>query len=110
MSVDDPKNTDTEDLPQPTPEKPSVKTRWRYFTRRHAILAGLLIAAVAIALIVVAFLLYRFGFVDRYIANQIKQTFANYGIRAEIREFHADVPPRTVTMSGVELYDAATGA
>ena len=60
-------------------------------------------------LIVLAFFLYRLGYVDRYIANQIKRTFSNYGIRAEIREFHADIPPRTVTMSGVELYDAATG-
>jgi len=108
MSVDDPKNTDNSH--PPAPEKPSVKTRWRYFTRRHAILAGLIIAAGALVLIVLAFFLYRLGFVDRYIANQIKQTFANYGIRAEIREFHADVPPQTVTMSGVELYDAQTGA
>src|SRR5687768_16261848 len=110
MSVDDPKNTDNSHPPRSAPEKPSVKTRWRYFTRRHAILAGLIIAAGALALIVLAFFLYRLGFVDRYIANQIKQTFANYGIRAEIREFHADVPPQTVTMSGVELYDAQTGA
>src|SRR5687768_375270 len=110
MSVDDPKNTDNSHPPRSAPEKPSVKTRWRYFTRRHAILAGLIIAAGALALIVLAFFLYRLGFVDRYIANQIKQTFANYGIRAEIREFHADVPPQTVTMSGVELFDAETGA
>jgi translocation and assembly module TamB len=111
MSVDDPKNTDnSQDPSQPTPEKPSVKKRWRYFTRRHAILAGLIVAGGALALIVLALFLYRLGFVDRYIANQIKQSFANYGIRAEIREFHADIPPQTVTMSGVELYDAQTGA
>ena len=110
MSAEDPKNADNrQDLPQPEPAKPSVARRWRYFTRRHAILAGLLVAAVAFVLIVLAFFLYRLGYVDRYIANQIKRTFSNYGIRAEIREFHADIPPRTVTMSGVELYDAATG-
>src|SRR5689334_16826954 len=100
MSVDDPKNTDNR--PQPTPEKPSVAKRWRYFSRRHAILAGLIIAAVVVLFVVLAFFLYRFGFVDRYIASQIKQTFANYGIRAEIAEFHAGLPPQTVTMSGVE--------
>lgn len=110
MSVDDPKNTDNrEDLPQPTPEKPSVTKRWRYFSRRHAILAGVLIAAGVVVLVVLAFFLYRLGFVDRYIAGQIKQTFANYGIRAEIAEFHAELPPQTVKMSGVELYDAQTG-
>jgi translocation and assembly module TamB len=110
MSAEDPNNTDSrQDLPQPEPEKPSVARRWRYFSRRHAILAGLIIAVVVIFVILLAFFLYRLGYVDRYIANQIKQTFANYGIRAEIREFHADVPPQTVKMSGVELYDAGTG-
>ncbi|HEU4435469.1 MAG TPA: translocation/assembly module TamB domain-containing protein [Pyrinomonadaceae bacterium] len=110
MSADDPNNTDSrQDLPPPEPEKPSVVRRWRYFSRRHAIIAGLIIAAVVIFGVLLAFFLYRLGYVDRYIANQIKQTFANYGIRAEIREFHADVPPQTVKMSGVELYDAATG-
>src|SRR5262245_1422648 len=110
MSADDPNNTDSrQDLPQPEPEKPSVARRWRYFSRRHAILAGLIIAAVVIFVVLLAFFLYRLGYVDRYIANQIKQTFANYGIRAEIREFHATIPPHTVKMSGVELFDATTG-
>ena len=63
----------------------------------------------AFALILLGLFLYRLGFVDRYVAGQIKQTFANYGIRAEIREFHAEFPPNTVEMSGVELYDATTG-
>src|SRR5688572_32152323 len=108
MSVDKPENTNPND-PEPPREKPSVARRVRYFTRRHAILAGLIIAAVVIVVIVLTFFLYRLGYVDRYIANQIKRTFANYGIRAEIREFHADVPPQTVKMSGVELFDAETG-
>ena len=109
MSVDDP-NRPT-DLPErPESPKPSVTKRWRYFTRRHAILAGLIIGVGVAVLIVLAFFLYRLGFVDRYVAGQIKRTFANYGIRAEIREFHADLPPNTVEMNGVELYDAETGA
>jgi hypothetical protein len=109
MSVDDP-NRPT-DLPErPEPPKPSVTTRWRYFTRRHAILAGFIIGGGALLLILLAFFLYRLGFVDRYVAGQIKRTFANYGIRAEIKEFHADLPPNTVEMNGVELYDAETGA
>ncbi|HKS11218.1 MAG TPA: translocation/assembly module TamB domain-containing protein [Pyrinomonadaceae bacterium] len=109
MSVDDP-NRPT-DLPErPKPPKASVRKRWRYFTRRHAILAGFIIGITAFAVLLLVFVLYRFGFVDNYIAGQIKQTFANYGIRAEIREFHADLPPSTVEMNGVELYDAQTGA
>src|SRR5688500_9717349 len=110
MIAEDPNNTDNrQDLPQSESEKPSVARRWRYFSRRHAILAGLIVAAVVVFVILLAFFLYRLGYVDRYIANQIKRTFSNYGIRAEIREFHADIPPQTVKMSGVELYDAATG-
>ena len=109
MSVDDP-NRPT-DLPErPEPPKPSMRKRWRYFTRRHAILAGFIIGIAVFAVLLLAFFLYRFGFVDSYIAGQIKQTFANYGIRAEIREFHADLPPNTVEMNGVELYDSQTGA
>jgi translocation and assembly module TamB len=109
MSVDDPNRP--ADLPErPGPPKPSVAKRWRYFTRRHAILAGFIIGGGAVLLILLAFFLYRLGFVDRYVAGQIKRTFANYGIRAEIREFHADLPPNTVEMNGVELYDAETGA
>jgi len=108
MSVDDPNRPP--DLPErPESPKPSVRTRWRYFTRRHAILAGFIIGGGAVLLIVVAFLLYRLGFVDRYVAGQIQRTFANYGIRAEIKEFHADLPPNTVEMNGVELYDSQTG-
>lgn len=108
MSVDDPNRPP--DLPErPDPPKPSVAKRWRYFTRRHAILAGFIIGIAAFVVVVLAFFLYRLGYVDRYIAGQIKQTFANYGIRAEIREFHAALPPNKVEMNGVELYDSQTG-
>jgi translocation and assembly module TamB len=108
MSVDDPNRPP--DLPErPEPPKPSVRKRWRYFSRRHAILAGFILGGGAIVLILLALFLYRLGYVDRYVAGQIKQTFANYGIRAEIKEFHATFPPNTVEMNGVELYDSQTG-
>src|SRR5262245_53531931 len=90
-------------------QKPPISKRWRYFTRRHAILAGMIVGGGALVLILLTFFLVRLGFVDRYVAGQIKNTFANYGIRAEIAEFHATFfPPRTVEMSGIELYDAQT--
>jgi translocation and assembly module TamB len=94
----------------PPTNKETLSRRWRYFTRRHAILAGLVLGVGAVALILIVFLLFRLGLVDRYVANQIKNTFANYGIRAEIRDFHAEFPPNTVEMVGVELYDAQTGS
>jgi translocation and assembly module TamB len=62
-----------------------------------------------IALILVALVAYRLGFVDRYIAGQVKNTLANYGIRAEIKNFHTSLTPQTVEMLGVDLYDAKTG-
>jgi translocation and assembly module TamB len=109
MSVDDPKEPEAPSE-QPQPKKKTIRRRWRYFTRRHAFLAGLLIGGGILILVVAVLFLYRFGYVDRYVAGQIKNTFANYGIRAEIKEFHAAFPPQTVEMNGVELYDSLTGA
>src|SRR5205085_5177940 len=80
-----------------------------YFTRRHAFLAAMIVGMGALAVVLLVLFLYRLGFVDRYLVGQIKQTFSNYGIRAEIKDFHATFPPRTVDMAGVELYDAQTG-
>src|SRR5690349_13374615 len=90
-------------------EKPPIRKRWRYFTRRHAFLAAMIVGVGALAVVLLVLFLYRLGFVDRYLVGQIKETFSNYGIRAEIKDSHATFPPQTVDMSGVELYDAQTG-
>ena len=90
--------------------QPTVTRRWRRFTRRHAYIATAIVGVGALVLILLVLFLFRLGYVDRYVANQIKRSFANYGIRAEIRDFHATFPPQTVEMDGVELYDSATGA
>ena len=81
----------------------------RRFTRRHAVISGIIIAALVIALVLVGLLAYRLGYVDRYVAGQIKSTLANYGIRAEIKEFHTSISPQTVELVGLELYDAQSG-
>ncbi len=83
--------------------------RRRYLNRRNLVIATIAGAIGIVALILLVFLSYRLGYVDRYVAGQIKETFAKYGIRAEIKEFHAAFPPQTVEMSGLELYDAQTG-
>ena len=109
MSVDDPKAP--EDRQTGTaPHEPTIRRRWRYFSRRHAFLAGLIIGVGILALLLLAFLLYRFGYVDRYVAGQITDTFSKYGIKATIKEFHSSLPPRTVEMSGIELFDEVSGA
>lgn len=101
-----PSAADSERAPAPTPRE-SRRRRW--ITRRNAIIATIVIAVGFIVFLFLAVLTYRLGYVDRYIAGQIKSTFANYGIRAEIRDFHTAISPRTVEMRDVQLYDAQTG-
>src|SRR5882672_9195899 len=93
--------------PEPTPGPPLRGLR--RFTRRHAVISGIIIAAGVILLILIGLLAYRLGYVDRYVAGQIKSTLANYGIRAEIKEFHTSISPQTVELVGLELYDAQSG-
>jgi translocation and assembly module TamB len=83
--------------------------RRRFLNRRNFFIAFVAAAIGIAALILLILILYRFGVVDRYVAGQIKDTFAKYGIRAEIKDFHAGFPPQTVEMLGVELYDAQSG-
>src|ERR1051326_7384806 len=98
--------------PEPAAQKsgasPSRRKR-RVVTRRNAIIVGIAVAVGAIALVLIALLSYRLGYVDAYIAGQVKDTLAKYGIRADIREFHTAITPQTVEMLGVDLYDAKTG-
>src|SRR6266542_6297032 len=83
--------------------------RRRFLNRRNLLLATTFAAIGVAALILLIVIVYRLGYVDLYVVGQIKDTFANYGIRAEIKEFHAGFPPQTVVMSGLELYDSQTG-
>ncbi|MGI8735192.1 MAG: translocation/assembly module TamB domain-containing protein [Pyrinomonadaceae bacterium] len=90
------------------PHTPQGRRR-RYLTKRNALIATVAASIGVVALILLAVLLYRLGYVDNYVAGQIKGTFANYGIRAEIREFHTAFTPQTVEMLGLELFDSQTG-
>lgn len=92
---------------KPTPT--ATVRRRRFINRRNAILVAIGLTCAAIALVLVGLLAFRLGFVDRYIAGQVKDTLAKYGVRAEIRNFHTAWSPQTVEMLGVELYDAKTG-
>ena len=83
--------------------------RRRFLNRRNLVLAMIAAAVGIVALTLLVVIVYRLGFVDRYVAGQIKDTFAKYGIRAEIKDFHAGFPPQTVEMLGLELYDSQTG-
>src|SRR5438874_2637856 len=89
--------------------EPRAPRRRRVFTRRNAIISGIAIGVAAVALVLVVLLVVRLGYIDRYIAGQVKETLATYGIRAEIKTFHTAISPQTVEMLGVELYDAKSG-
>ncbi len=83
--------------------------RRRYLPRRNALIATIAASIGIVALILLLLLVYRLGYVDRYVAGQIINTFSRYGIRAEIKDFHATFPPRTVEMLNIELFDSMTG-
>src|SRR2546426_786930 len=95
----------------PTTSRPptAARRRRRFITRRNAIISGIGLVAALIALIFLGLLAYRLGYVDHYVAGQIKNTLATYGVRAEIRNFHTSFSPQTVEMLGVELFDSKTG-
>lgn len=96
------------DADQSAPRTPQGWRR-KYVTRRNAAIAAAAIVVIAGALILIAFMLYRMGYVDRYVASQIKDTLATYGIHADIKDFHLAFSPRTVELKGIELSDAQTG-
>ena len=72
------------DADRPEPITPQGQRR-RWLTRRNAFIATLAIGVGLVALILIAVIAYRLGYVDRYVANQIKNTLAQYGVRAEIK-------------------------
>jgi translocation and assembly module TamB len=96
------------DADRPEPVTPQGRRR-RYLTRRNAFIATIALAVGLVALVLIAIIAYRLGYVDRYIARQIKDTFAEYGIRAEIKGFQTKLGPRTAEFTGIVLYDAQTG-
>ena len=96
------------DADRPEPVTPQGKRR-RFLTRRNALIATLAIAASLVLLLLAVIIAYRLGYIDRYIANQIKTTLAQYGIRADIKTFETKFGPRTVEMRDIELYDQVSG-
>jgi translocation and assembly module TamB len=96
--------------PTPSPTPPRRRRGWRRaVNRRNAAITAVVAVVAAALLVIVALLLYRTGQVDRVIAEQIKRTLAEYGVRAEIGGFRTKFGPRSAEVTGVELYDQQTG-
>src|SRR5215212_2658622 len=96
------------DADRPEPKTPQGRRR-RFLTRRNALFATLGVAVLVVLVVLAALIAYRLGYIDRYIANQIKGTLAEYGIRAEIKFFETRFGPRTVELREIELYDEKSG-
>jgi translocation and assembly module TamB len=96
------------DARRPHPITPQGRRR-RYLNRRNAFIATIAAGTGLIALILLLILVYRLGYVDLYVGNQVKDTFSKYGIRAEIKDFHTTFPPQTVEMLNLEFYDTQSG-
>src|SRR5882724_8940577 len=109
MPVDNHRDNPGEDKRAAAQPAARARARRRFVTRRNAVIATIGLVCAVVALVFVGLILYRLGYVDRYIAGQIKNTLSNYGIRAEIRDFHTSLTPQTVELLGLELYDAKTG-
>jgi autotransporter translocation and assembly factor TamB len=87
------------------------RARWRRIVnRRNAMWTGIVAVVAVVALLLVFFVLYRSGQIDRIIARQIIDTLAKYNIRAEVGSFQTTLGPRTVELRDLKLYNAATGA
>src|ERR1700726_1860247 len=93
-----------QDKPDPAPAgappptsagPPRNRSRRRLISRRNAVISGIGLALALLALMLVSLIAYRLGFVDRYVAAQITDTLAQYGIRAEIKSFHTSLSPQT---------------
>jgi translocation and assembly module TamB len=96
------------DADRPEPVTPQGKRR-RFLTRRNALIATLAIVVSLIVLVLVAVIAYRLGYIDRYLASQIKTTLSQYGIRAEIKGFETKFGARSAEFHDIELYDQVTG-
>ena len=96
------------DADRPEPKTPQGRRR-RFLTRRNAVIATVGVAALVVLVVLVALIAYRLGYIDRYIANQIKGTLSEYGIRAEIKFFETKFGARAVEMREIELFDEKTG-
>src|SRR5215213_11772399 len=65
------------DADREEPKTPQGRRR-RFLTRRNALFATLGVVALFILLVLAVIIAYRVGYIDRYIANQVKGTLAEY--------------------------------
>ncbi|HEX6185291.1 MAG TPA: translocation/assembly module TamB domain-containing protein [Pyrinomonadaceae bacterium] len=93
--------------PPPRPRRRGIR---RVVNRRNAMWTGVVAVVAVLALALIAFILYRSGQVDRYVARQIVSTLAKYNVRAEVGSFSTRLGPREVEINDLKLYNSVTGA
>src|SRR5258708_34703053 len=72
------------DANRPEPLTPQGQKR-KFITRRNAAIVAFAVVAGAVALFLVAFLAYRLGYIDKFLASQIQNPFSQDRIRAGIQ-------------------------
>lgn len=94
-----------------TPQVPQPPRRSRFsrvVNKRNAIITAIGVIIAVLLLAIAAFLYYRIGYADQYIANSIVGKFKQYGIKAEIGSFKTTLSPYTAELKDIKLYDEKT--
>lgn len=104
--VSSPETENKTDSPQTKVEQP--KKRRRVFNLRNFIRASVGGLLIFIVVAFILFLVYRLGYADRYISNQIVGKLDQYGIKAEIGGFKTTLSPNTAELTDLKLYDKQT--
>lgn len=85
------------------------RPRRRLVTKKNVLLVILALGGGGVVVIALALFLYHSGYLDRFIANRLIQSLAQYGIRTEIGELEAEFYPHRVVMRDVAFHNAVTG-
>ncbi len=101
----------TEEIqPQETTEEssPAVE-RSRYFTRRNAVISFGLIGILAVLLLLITFVSYRYGVFDNYIKTQFVSKMAEIGVVFDADVFRVTVAPLKLELKNATFNDKLTG-
>ncbi|HSK72318.1 MAG TPA: translocation/assembly module TamB domain-containing protein, partial [Pyrinomonadaceae bacterium] len=81
----------------------------RFFTRRNGIIALGLVSLLAVALVILVTVSYRYGVIDNYIKRQFVQKMADIGIVFEADVFRVTITPLQLRLENATFVDKTTG-
>ncbi len=98
------RGSEHEDTPTPVPPR-----RRRFFTRRRALFAVVLVAIVAIAVSLVSLLAYKNGVLDTYVKTQFTNKMTDIGIVFSADVFRVTVNPLELELQNATFNDKVNG-